>query len=85
MKEIEFKGNCKGVKLTKRGENDPHIMVSILVEDDGNWFVDEKNKFSSYWIDDLIEQLNNAKSFIESQEPDIYEDKQYGFKFKENE
>ena len=42
----------------------------------------EKNKFSSYWIDDLIEQLNNAKLFIESQEPDIYKDKQYGFKFK---
>lgn len=42
----------------------------------------KKNKFSSYWIDDLIEQLKNAKSFIESQEPDVYEKRQYGFKFK---
>ena len=80
--KIDFKGNCKGIRLTRRGENDPHIMVSILTEDDENWFVDEKNKFSSYWIDDLIEQLKNAKSFIESQEPDVYEKRQYGFKFK---
>lgn len=80
--KIDFKGNCKGIRLTRRGENDPHIMVSILTEDDENWFVDKNNKFSSYWIDDLIKQLNTAKSFIESQEPDIYEKTQYGFKFK---
>lgn len=40
--KIDFKGNCKGIRLTRRGENDPHIMVSILTEDDENWFVDEK-------------------------------------------
>ena len=80
--KIDFKGDCKGIRLTRRGENDPHIMVNILTEDDENWFVNENNTFSSYWIDDLIKQLNNAKSFIESQEPDIYENNQYGFKFK---
>lgn len=85
MNKIEFKGECKGIQLTKRGENDPHIMVSILTEDDEDWFIDEKNKFSSYWIDDLINQLQKAKLFINTQEPDIYKDKQYGFKFKENE
>ena len=79
---MEFKGDCKGVRLVKRGENDSHISIQILSEDDGNWFVDEINQFSSYWIDDLIEQLKNAKLFIESQNPDIYEGKQYGYKFK---
>lgn len=79
---MDFKGNCKGVRLVKREENDPHICIQILTGDDGNWFVDDKSKFSSYWIDDLITQLQEAKSYIESQDPDIYEGKQYGYKFK---
>jgi hypothetical protein len=81
MNIIEFKGDCKGVRLKNRSENDNHICVEILTEDDENWFVSETS-FSSYWIDELIEQLQNAKSFIETQEPDIYKNKQYGFKFK---
>ena len=36
MDKIEFKGECKGIQLTKRGENDSHIVVSILTEDDEN-------------------------------------------------
>jgi len=79
---MDFKGNCKGVRLVKRGTEDSHISVQILTEDDGDWFVDERNQFSSYWIDDLITQLQEAKSYIESQDPDIYEGKQYGYKFK---
>ena len=79
---MEFKGECKGVRLVKRNENDPHICVQILTEDDGDWFTNDNQSFSSYWIDDLIEQLNNAKQFIESQEPDIYNGRQYGYKFK---
>lgn len=77
----EFKGRCKGVQLKKRGFNDEHIAVQIITEDDGTWH-NSGSMFSSYWIDDLIEQLQNAKKFIESQTPDIYEGKQYGYKFK---
>ena len=77
----DFLGVCKGVHLDKRGENDNHITVQILTEDDGNWFASEKG-FSSYWIDDLINQLQKAKEFLEKQEPDIYDGRQYGWKFK---
>jgi hypothetical protein len=79
--EIEFKGKCKGVKLLKRETNDNHICLQILTEDDEYWFP-SANPFSSFWIDELIEQLQKAKQFIETQEPDIYDGHQYGWKFK---
>lgn len=79
--EKEFKGICKGVKLTKRDKNDNHICLQILTEDDENWFV-SASPFSSFWIDDLIEQLKTAKAYIETQEPDMYEGRQYGYKFR---
>lgn len=79
--KIEFKGKCKGVKLIKRSENDNHICVIIITEDDENWFESETS-FSSYWIDELIEQLKNAKSFLETQNPSIHEGRQYGWEFK---
>lgn len=76
---IEFKGSCKGVRLEKRGSNDNHIQVVLLTEDDENWFDGER--FSSYWIDEMIEKLQDAKRYIETQEPDIYNGRQYGYRF----
>jgi hypothetical protein len=76
---IQFRGNCMGVKLRERGPNDPHITVILEVEDDENWY--EQCDFSSYWLDELIEKLQQAKKFCESQEPDNYENHQYGWKF----
>jgi hypothetical protein len=80
-KKIEFKGQCKGVELVKRETNDNHICVRILTEDDDDWFA-SASSFSSSWLDELIEQLQLAKKYIESQEPDMFNGKQYGWKFK---
>ena len=79
--EKEFKGRCKGVKLTKRGKDDNHICLQIITEDDDSWFPSDI-PFSSSWIDELIQQLQFAKKYIETHEPDIYEGRQYGWKFK---
>ena len=76
---IEFKGECRGIALRKRGANDPHIEIVLLVEDDETWY--DTGSFSSYWIDELIEKLQEAKKYIETQEPDIYDGRQYGYKF----
>lgn len=76
---MEFKGTTKGVKLEKRGINDDHIIVVILVEDDGEWYA--KDFFSSYYIDELIEQLQEAKKYIETQTPDMFQGEVYGYKF----
>ena len=83
----DFKGSCKGVRLTQRGVNDKHICIQILTEDDGNWFVDGKNSFSTSWMEDLQEQLELAKSWMGTQIPDMGTEEwqkniQYGWRFK---
>lgn len=59
-----FLGECKGVGLVPRGNNDNHILVLILTEDDGDWFISESG-FSSFWIEDLKEQLQAAADWME--------------------
>jgi hypothetical protein len=76
----EFKGHCKGIRLTKRSVNDNHICIQIITEDDDNWFA-SANPFSSHWINELIEQLEITKAYLETQDPDITEGIQYGWKF----
>lgn len=85
MKTVDFKGECKGIRLVPRNskDGDNHILVQFLTEDDGMWH-EEEGLGSSYWIDELIEQLCDAREYIKTQEPDIAENgKQYGYKFKE--
>ena len=79
--EIEFKGQCKGIRLSKRGRNDNHICIQILTEDDDNWFASAE-PFSSSWIDELITQLQATKEYLKTQEPAISNGRQYGWNFK---
>lgn len=80
-----FKGELKGIVLSKRGDNDPHIMFTIISEDDGDWFKEVNNCSSSYWIDDLREQITEASIWLKNEAlPDIYEGRQYGYKIKES-
>ena len=82
MKPIDFKGNCKGVRLKPRGNNDPHICLTILTEDDECWF-EGSSHFSSYWCSDLVEQLKQAQYYMETNcDPDMYDGIQYGWKFR---
>jgi len=65
-----FLGECCGVALVPRGEKDNHILFVILGEDDEQWFLQSYDgKYnchgtSSYWMDDLLEQLNQAKAWL---------------------
>jgi hypothetical protein len=79
--EKKFLGEQFGVSLTPRGDKDNHICFTILSEDDGSWFTKDVSA-SSYWIDDLIEQLQMAKRYMKTQKPDMYDGQQLGFKFK---
>lgn len=75
-----FAGDCAGVDLEARGDKDRHIMFTVCVEDDDQWL--RKVSLSSAWIDDLIEQLEEARKLIKSHDPDMFEGRQYGFKFR---
>lgn len=63
-----FKGDCHGVVLEKRKDwenpNDPHVCFFLIVEDDGNWFESKTGVSSSAWIDDVIEQLQIARNWM---------------------
>jgi hypothetical protein len=74
---IEFKGACKGVRLERRGKKDSHICVRLLTEDDEMWYPAETS-FSSYWLDELIKKLQEAKTYMEN---NCEKDEVWGYKF----
>mgnify|MGYP001611910535 CR=1 FL=1 len=61
--EKTFLGGCAGVGLKRRGNNDLHICFTVLVEDDGSWFIPSQG-FSSYWLEDLQKVLIEAKTWM---------------------
>ena len=76
-KEVFFKESTVGVKLSERGSSDPHILFSLLIEDDESWR--ETNfKVSSYFIDETIKVLKKAKKYMEKQT----KDGNFGYKFQ---
>jgi hypothetical protein len=66
------------VRLRPRAD-DKHYEVVLEVEDDENWF--EKMSVSSYWLDEMIGQLQLARDFLSRCEPDVAADgQQYGWR-----
>jgi hypothetical protein len=64
-----IKGKLFGANLTPRNQNDPHLMIQLMIEDDECWYPFGTH-FSSYWIDDLIETLTRAKEELASHPKD---------------
>lgn len=82
-----FKGNCMGVRLAPRERGGDHIEVTIIVEDDGEWH--DAHSFSSHWLDEMISQLQAARAYAVTQEPDMAgpergfdPPRQFGWKFR---
>jgi hypothetical protein len=61
----EFLGSSVGVILCDRGENDHHIMCRFATEDDEFWHLSE-DRFSAYWLKDLLEQLQKASVWVQT-------------------
>ena len=57
-------GDCKGIALSLRGPDDPHICFTILTEDDGNWHV-SSGRSSAYWLADLEEVMGRINTWLE--------------------
>ena len=58
-----FLGHCHGVVLSRRGEDDPHVVVQLIIEDDGNWFISLSN-FSAFWLPELQDLLSEAEVWM---------------------
>ena len=74
-----FLGDCQGIALVPRGPDDNHICFIILTEDDEQWYA-SNGSASSYWVDDLAEQLKLVREWLEK---NAFKEKHgYGYKFK---
>lgn len=61
----QFHGSCMGVDIRSRGGDvKDHAMVVMYVEDDEIWH--EKESFSSYWLDEQIRVLQEAKAYLDA-------------------
>jgi hypothetical protein len=78
--EKAFLGKCMGVGLRRRGDDDLHVMFTLLVEDDGNWYVSSGN-ISSHWFPELMEVLDEARHWL----GEHCEHGQYGWAFRKKE
>lgn len=64
---MKILGEQFGIELYPRdiNDNDNHVCIKILSEDDEYWHETDAT-CSSAWIDDLINQLKAAKSYMEA-------------------
>lgn len=60
----------------RSSDDDNHVCLQLLREDDGNWF-EVGRPFSSFWLRDLIYVLKEAEKAVNS----CPEDHTYGRKF----
>ena len=75
-----FFGDCFGIALIPREENDRHICLQILLEDDEYWFAQE-NTFSSFWLSELQEVLKAVQEWLKKNaDPDP---SNFGWKFRD--
>ena len=79
-----FLGKSLGIALSRRGNSDPHVLISFLVEDDEAWHLfDEGGQISSYWMPEFVSLMNEAMKWIEDncQKEDLVNGISYGWKF----
>ena len=59
----EFKGDCIGVQVHDRDENDLSQLVTVMIEDDEVWH--KKLTTNAFWLDEMISKLQDAKDHLE--------------------
>lgn len=64
--KTEVEGFCMGAKIVRRGEEDPHAVVRLLVEDDECWH-ETDTVFDTAWLDDLIFVLKETRRTLKRQ------------------
>ena len=59
-----FLGDAFGVMLTRRGADDPHVVFTMIMEDDNHWFVPRSGSVSSsFFFKDAISVLRHAENW----------------------
>ena len=59
-------GQCHGTMLRRRRQDDPHVMIDMLVEDDETWHTPPSGSFSSHWLPDYIRVMQETLAWLEA-------------------
>lgn len=75
-------GDCHGLGFHARSPGDKHVMVALLTEDDGQWFMSTYagSGFDSYWMPGLAELMQEGLKWLE--ENCTKDNSGYGWSFK---
>ena len=76
---MKILGELQGVEIVPRYINDPHVLLQLLGEDDGIWHK-QGNQFSAFWLDELIDVLQQAKTKLETSKK--FKKTQWGYEYK---
>jgi len=71
-----------GIRFVPRGPKDNHVCLQILSEDDGHWHQSMGQSFSSFWLDDLIRALQEAKLKLDTKA--VFQSDGFGWKFRQD-
>jgi hypothetical protein len=75
-------GRSIGLGLRKRGADDNHVVIDVLIEDDGNWFANASG-FSSFYMDELYKVYNETRAWLNQNcGEDIKDGRWWGWVFK---
>ena len=66
---MKILGECLGVELIERLNKDGHVMIQLLVEDDGIWH-ELGTPFSSFWIKDLVNVIEATSTHLRNMPDD---------------
>jgi hypothetical protein len=80
-----FKGSCYGIGISLRGTNDPHVVFTLLFEDDEHWWDEPTHPiiFSSFWKDDIPHVIELANRWCENScDIDEKDGINWGWKFR---
>lgn len=60
-----IEGDCSGICIHLRADYDPHLMFTILGEDDGAYFVAADPCWSTAWMKDVRSSIAMAEAWLE--------------------
>ena len=69
---------CIGIRFKQRRGDDPHVLVCLMIGDDGQW-IEKDYSIDSYWLDELIVVATEAKKRLEQEA--VPNSDGFGFRF----
>lgn len=60
--QVAILGEIFGIGISPRTEIDPHVMIDLLWEDDGDWH--KTDEASTHWLDSMINVMLKTQTYL---------------------